>query len=192
MGAFFSRKLGPLRTWHWFVLVLALGAAYVLYKRRKAGSGTSSTTPSTSTGSQSDYVPASPSPTDAALAGQPSQNSAPAASLSPDVLDALTQTFGAGSPLVSGLEDLATATSTASPSGYTAATGVFPGAPLQTVTPTPGALTGGVTPTTTVAKAPPAPAPKPKAITYYTYKKNVPLKKGETLHFAKGKGYYAA
>lgn len=40
-----------------------------------------------------------------------------------------------------------------------------------------------------------APAAKAKAITpvhYYTYKKDVALLKGQTLHFASGKGYYGA
>lgn len=35
-------------------------------------------------------------------------------------------------------------------------------------------------------KAPPAPS------RFYTYKKDVPLKKGQTVHFQTGKGYYAA
>lgn len=38
-----------------------------------------------------------------------------------------------------------------------------------------------------VARRPPAPA-----VRYYTYKRNVPLVGGKTLHFTKGKGYYAA
>jgi hypothetical protein len=52
------------------------------------------------------------------------------------------------------------------------------------------------TPTKPVAaKASPAKAPAKKVTTvapihYYTYKKDVPLKKGQTLHFATGKGYY--
>jgi hypothetical protein len=48
----------------------------------------------------------------------------------------------------------------------------------------------------TPAKAPAAvakTAPKaPTKVTYYTYKKNVPLPKGTSLHFTSGKGYYAA
>jgi hypothetical protein len=44
------------------------------------------------------------------------------------------------------------------------------------------------------AKVPPKPAAKvvPKKITYYTLKKNVPIGPGQSLHFTKGKGYYAA
>lgn len=33
---------------------------------------------------------------------------------------------------------------------------------------------------------------KPATHKYYTYKKNVPLRAGQTLHFTRGKGYYAA
>lgn len=50
-----------------------------------------------------------------------------------------------------------------------------------------------VSSTTTASKtAAKKAASTPKKITYYTYKKNVPLKAGQTLHFTKGKGYYAA
>ena len=51
--------------------------------------------------------------------------------------------------------------------------------------------------TPTKAKAVPKPATKapaksPAKIVYATYKKNVKLKAGQTIHYKKGKGYYAA
>lgn len=51
-----------------------------------------------------------------------------------------------------------------------------------------------VSSTTTASKtaAKKAASTPAKKITYYTYKKNVPLKAGQTLHFKKGSGYYAA
>lgn len=63
----------------------------------------------------------------------------------------------------------------------------FP-APTTTVIMQPPQVQEHTTKTKVAAKK----ALPPTPTKYYTYKKNVPLRAGQTLHFAKNKGYYAA
>lgn len=170
ISATLTRKIGPLPAWAWGTLLVVV--AYVIYRRRRnSGAGTTNA-PSTSgapnypggaeivTGNT-----AQPSAQDAAMSGQPSTNYPPGAMLDQSTLDSL---FGAGSPLVTGLEDF-------SNSAYLY--GINPGGPnagipaeasggggVNVSVPTPAAHTGGLTPVTTKAKSKPAvkaPAKKP-------------------------------
>lgn len=59
--------------------------------------------------------------------------------------------------------------------------------PNITVTPPAVTVINQTKASKTAAKKATAPAPKK----FYTYKKNVPLKPGQKIHFTKGKGYYA-
>jgi hypothetical protein len=88
--------------------------------------------------------------------------------------------------------DLASAIDTINNDTVAAIAGItFPQPTVNITVPTgPGSP---VSKTTTASKTAAKTAAAVKTPTrYYTYKKNVPLRKGQTLHFTSGKGYYAA
>lgn len=201
---FLKRKYGPLPVWGWAATAVLLVVGYVIYKRRAAQSSSAGAPVA---GPQAgSYIPASATgDAAAAQAGQPSQNSSPADSLSPDVL---SQLLGPGGPLPTAIEDVATAIYNNGAGGYATATGTPPQTPETTATTTPGASTGGPVPITITVKTQPTvsspkpaaakptrqtPAPKrTAAVRYFTRKSQVKLKRGQSVHFKKGLGYFAA
>lgn len=73
--------------------------------------------------------------------------------------------------------------------GASIAAATFPPPSVNITVPPATVINQTVKSKTAAKKAALAPSKKPTK--YYTYKKNVPLKAGQKLHFAKGKGYYA-
>ena len=181
---FLTVKHGGLPTWAW----LAIGAAGIgvgLWLRRRmtsssaAGSVVSSAAPSGTsypdlTAAGAGGGVAAPSSTTGGYApsdliGAYEQGGTDAAANFANALNLVQSLQGAlgGGVGVSGV--------TASSGGYQTPSAPPPGpSPVKSST------------TTAIAKAAKAPT------RYYTYKKNVPLAAGQTLHFTKGKGYYAA
>lgn len=186
-GKGLSKKIGPFPLWSLIVIAVVL-IGFIILRKRSSGS-TNATTDNAS-----GFLSPNVQPIDNAQAGQPSMNSAPASGLDQSTLDALTSAIGASQPtdyvtktdLSGQLNDLQDSLSA------DIASATFPGAgssPLKTTTT--AAKPQASKPTATPTKKTTASAPKP-AVKYYTYKKDVPLKKGQTLHFTTGKGYYAA
>lgn len=172
-----TRKVGPLPVWAWAAIVLVI--AFIVWRRRK--SSTAGTTSGASPGGATivtGNTPATAGPQDAALAGQPSTATPPAAGLDPATLDSLV---GPDSPLVSALNALALAPYTAPTPDATASGAGTGGGAVST--PTIGASTGGFTPTTTVAHSTPlAPPAKPApAKPFGGIVSKVRLKNGATL-----------
>jgi hypothetical protein len=186
-----GRKFVGLPLWAWGAVVLVLGAGYYIYRRRASSTSGTSGAGTSNEPAGSDYVPSS-SPVDAAQAGQPSTNSAPGASLSPDVLTSL---LGPDSALVTALDQLVGAQPAPEYNPPPPSTGGVTPVPITISVATPGA-THGLVPTTTAAAHPASPAKPaiksaPAKVTYFTYKKDVKLKSGQTLGYTAGKGYYA-
>jgi len=174
-GKGLSKKMGPFPTYVWLILgVVILGFLY--YRHRNAsgggiaapGSANQSLTPNNV------YVPAQ-------SAGSTSGSDTGSGSDSPNTFptDYATET------------DLSNAIDSINNSTAQAIAGITFPSPTVNVTPPPATVIEKTTASKTAAKVA-ATAAAPKKITYYTYKKNVPLKAGQTLHFTSGKGYYAA
>lgn len=149
-----GRKVGPLPLYVWLLLGAAVG--YLVWRHGKMVGGAGTT--SGNVGAEVVSGNTTATPVDAALAGQPSTNYAPANQIDPSVLDSL---LGSGSPLVTALNGNADAAAAAASGGgslYATSTGdgsaSNPGG--QTAVATPGTQTGGYVPTTTVATTKPA------------------------------------
>lgn len=184
-----KEKKGPLPVWAW-ALIVAVGA-FLAY-RRYAGSATSpaSSTTSTPTGSAvSDQTPVTSGDT----GSPPASGQGSAADNVNDTL--LSQLSGLGSSV-----DALTAAVQTTPA-FSGAGGDFSGSSgamvydYPPISDTGSTSTGnGAVPATSTTPAVTHPAAKVASTPtrYYTYKKNVPLAKGQALHFTTGKGYYAA
>lgn len=140
-----SKKYGPLPFWAWVAIVLALGAGYVIYKRRQSTAQNTSTsaTGTDTTGNTTDTgAPGSSSGDTTPQTGGDGSNEAGGYGGGSNF---------AGSPLDQDLQALTAAITALIPGQGVPTT---PTAPIPTSTgwtsvPTPGATTGGVTPVTT-------------------------------------------
>lgn len=140
-----GKKVGPLPAWGWGLIILAVLAWFLFF--RKSNGGTTATSGAGDTGGSS-YVPQDNSgQINAAQAGQPSQNSAPADGLSPDVQGTIMTT---PSDLTSALTTALQNAYAGGAGGYMGATGYFdPGLQLAsqsvaaTSTPVSGAKPSG-------------------------------------------------
>lgn len=188
-GKGLSKKIGPFPLWS----LLAVGILLVLVivmRRRSANAATATTDNASGFLTPQGNV----APIDNASAGQPSTNSAPSSGLDQSTLDALTSAIGASTP-----SDYVTSTDLQQQLDQL---GNSVGAQIASATLQPLQVTvktTAATPTSTKTTKAKTVAPGTKtgtkskaAVKYYTLKKNVPLKKGQTLHFTHGKGYYAA
>ena len=175
-GKGLSKKLGPFPTYVWLALgVVILG--YLYYRHRQAAGTSSSLTAggmNQSLTPSSVYVPAQ-------SGGSTSGTDTGGSSSSPNTFptDYASQT------------DLQNAIDTIDNNTASAIASITFPQPNINITSPPAVVQQSTTASKTAAKKA-ATVAAPKKITYYTYKKNVPLKAGQTLHFASGKGYYAA
>ena len=173
-GKGLSKKLGPFPTYVWLALgVVILG--YLYYRHRQssgtalaAGGMNQTLTPSNV------YVPAQ-------SAGTTSGSDTGSGSDSPNTFptDYATQT------------DLQNAIDTIDNNTAGAIAAITFPQPNINITSPPAVVQQTTTASKTAAKKA-ATATAPKKITYYSYKKNVPLKAGQTIHYTAKKGYYAA
>ena len=174
-GKGLSKKLGPFPTYVWLGLgVVILG--YLYYRHRQSsgagpGSLNQTTTPS------SVYVPGQ----SGGGSGSNSGSDTGSGSSSPNTFptDYATQT------------DLQNAIDSVNNNTAAAIAGITFPQPTINITPPPATVIEKTTASKTAAKVH-ANAQLPKKITYYTYKKNVPLKPGQKIHYVAKKGYYAA
>lgn len=187
-GSGLSRKVGPLPLVAWAGIGLA--AVAILYLRSKRV--TTSTVPTDTTSPASGGVDLVTGGTAAqqAYGGGPSANASPYAQLSPEVQQALTDyrgsladsvltAFDTGNAQLAGIISSYGGTQ---PTSSTAQVSAPVAAKATASKPKPATATQ----TKKVAATQPAPATK-----YYTYKKDVVVKKGQSLKFRAGKGYYA-
>lgn len=190
-GSIATRKIGPLPAWAWLA-ILAVGV--YLYSKRGSGATVQASTVQASTpDSSSGLVPS---------AGSGSGGVAST--------DALLQAYGQqGSELLSALANSeANVTQLAGQQlAYNASqttNGAIDTSAGANVSPQPGGsnapyirfifqpaekAAASATKTATTVKKAATPAKPP---TYSTYKRNVKVGAGQTVHFATGKGYYAA
>jgi hypothetical protein len=167
-GKGLKKKLGPFPTYVWLLGGVVIVVGY-LYLRRKNSSSTA--------GSENQSIIPSGviTPTQSAATNPNVDTSDSSPNDFPT--DYATQT-----DLQSGLDNLN------SEVGAQIAAITFPQPNVNITVPT-----ASVAATTTKSKVAAKKAvTAPAKITYYTYKKNVPLKAGQTLHYTSNKGYYAA
>lgn len=193
-----SKKLGPFPRWVW--LLLGLLVAVFVFRRMRGGSGGSvQATPTqslvtSSPDAQMGAVPSAGAPGDtgqttsdlvSALGGQQASLLQALEAQSQDVL-ALAQSQIAAAQTQTSLGSFNTQTQPATapqPGGSNAPAIVY-------VSPTVYTSPGG-------SASPPSPAPVKASSTstptkFYTYKRDVKLASGQTVHFRSGRGYYAA
>jgi hypothetical protein len=179
VGGGLKKKIGPLPVWGWVAVAGGVILVYYLYSKNKSAS------PATGATDTNLLPTANVTPQQAASAGTPSPNSP--LSLTPDVLSSLgiqpAGDYTTNSDLQSQLGMLG------SELGAQIAAMTFPTPVVNITTTTPkgSASKATVTPATQTKSKVPA-----KKIVYYTYKKSVKIAKGQTIHYAKGRGYYAA
>lgn len=193
-----TRKLGPLPVWAW--ALIALVAGYFVLRRFSPGSSgatalTSSATPATTAASPDSSLgltttAGSPGDTGqttsdlvSALGGQQSSLLAALESANQDVVSlAQSQLSALQSQTTAGSFQTQTDAGVGSqPGGSNAPTYVYLSPTVAgTVTAPPAASMATVRSTQT------------KPIRYYTYKTQVPLAPGQSVHFTTGRGYYAA
>ena len=135
-GGGLKKKVGPLPAWAWGLLVLAVLAWFLFFRR--SNSGTTATTGAADTATSTLYPQDNATDLNAAQAGQPSTNSAPADSLSPDVLSALQ---AQNSDLVTALSGAFQSSFTSGVAPYATATGYGLALPVDTPAPEQGAAT---------------------------------------------------
>lgn len=175
-GKGLSKKLGPFPTYVWIAGGAIVVLGYLYYRKRSSAS--SAAAPGSSNQSIIPSGVVIPSSTTGAT--DTTGNTDTSAS-SPNTFptDYATQT-----DLQSGLDNLGNQV------GAQIAAITFPQPTVNITVPPAHVATSTVASKTAAKKA--AVASAPAHITYQTYKKNVSLKAGQTLHYAKGKGYYAA
>lgn len=184
-----TRKLGGLPVWAWGLIAVAGLAAGIYLKRRStnaSGALATGSTPSvdnTGTTSYPDFSGATAGGSSGGGTPAPAQGIDPAQYVN-DVLSSFQG--GAANALANFQNGVSLGQQFPITSGGNGA-GVSPSSQV----PAPAQVPAGVASTphstaTSIGKAAPSP------IRYYTYKKNVPLATGQTLHYTKGKGYYAA
>lgn len=191
-GSIVTRKLGPLPAWAWLA-ILAVGV-YLYSKRTVSAAGVQTQSVQAATpDSSSGLVPSAGSgaggvsSTDALLQAYGQQGSELLSALANSEAN-VTQLAGQqlaynASQTTNGVVDTSTGANVASqPGGSNAPTFAFS---------FPGVTNAAVKATSTVTAVKKAATPA-KPPSYSTYKRNVQLKAGQTVHFASGKGYYAA
>jgi hypothetical protein len=181
-GSGLKKKVGPLPVYGWVAVVGGLILVYYLYARNK--------TASPATGATDVGLPLTQvTPQQAASAGTPSPNSPITGQLDPSVLASLgiqpAGDYVTSTDLQSQISGLS------SDIGAAVANVTFPTPTVNVqVKAAPTAAAPAVA--TAAKKATNATTKARSAITYYTYRKNVKLSKGQTIHYAAKKGYYAA
>jgi hypothetical protein len=169
-GKGLSKKLGPFPTYVWVLIGGVVIVGYIYYRKRQTTAGSQNqqiipsgvVVPPTSTSTPSDNTVSSPVNFPTDYATQT------------DLASAIDQVNNQTA------QDIAAIT--------------FPQPTINLTVPTgpnnPVATTTAKTKSTAKKVAAATAASKPRR--YYTYKRNVPLRAGQTLNFARGKGYYAA
>lgn len=143
-----GKKIGPLPAWGWGLIVFAVLAWFLFF--RKSNKGTTAGVVQSGQSSYVDPVSQNAGDVNAAQAGQPSTVSAPADSLSPQVLDALN---ALPSQVSTAVQDAFASSYAMGASPYATATGYGAVAPLNT----------GPTQGTATVSAPTATKPQAKA-----------------------------
>lgn len=203
-SSFLAKKAGPVPVW--LLLVGLAGAGYWLYRRYQSGASSAITaTDSSTVASPAASLGLAPSTGTSTDTGTTSTGSADTSSATPDLVSALG---GQQASLLSELEQVnqdvvGLATSQLNYAQTQTTLGSFN---TQTQ-PAAGSQPGGSNAPVVYYMAPNAVAPQPgagpaaaapvKAATstptrYYTYKRDVPLAGGQTVHFVSGRGYFAA
>jgi hypothetical protein len=179
-GKGLSKKRGPFPTYVWAIIGAVIVLGYIYYRRKKNTSSTS--------------------------AGSLDQTVIPSGVISPNQNDGASggTTSDSGSPNVfpsdyASQTDLATAVGAIEDNTASAIAAItFPQPQPTPSNPTPVNVTltvptSKVSQSTTTSKTAAKKAAATSAPTkYYTYKKNVPLKAGQSIHYTAKKGYYAA
>lgn len=172
IGKGLKRKFGPLPVYVYLIGIVAV-VGYIIYRRRQSGLPVG--------GSQNQQVIpiAIPSGGQSGRGVTTGTSSTGGNDTTPTPVDFPTD-YVTSTDFENGINDLKDSTS------KSIASITFP-SPNITITPPAVTVINQTAKSKQAAhKAAPATATK-----YYTYKKNVPLKAGQKIHFAKGKGYYA-
>jgi len=198
-----KRKVGPLPLYGWVLLAVGVVGYFVFFRGSKSSTGVAvsslpgAATSATDYGQSTGDIPSAGSPgaSDSATSdlvsalGAENSNLLSALVQTQSNVVALAQAQGQNLLASQTLPNDTTigATVQAQPGGSNAPT-------VQYVFPN---VTGSISSTATkaAAKTSSAGSTAKKAVTpvkYFTYKRDVPLKAGQTVHFTSGKGYYAA
>lgn len=195
IGARLTAKAGPLPVWAWAAMILVGG--YLVYRLRGGGSSTATTAATSSDTSSAGSVDTSSTPVGSGDVSSDT-GSAGAGGAASNVNDSLLSQLSGFQSSIDALTAAVQTTPGYSQPDMAYPSPGFPGAPLQTSTPSPAAK---------VAAPAPRPSATPRApakIHYYTYapgraprneKRNEAPAHGPAgtrLHFARGKGYYYA
>ncbi len=198
-----KKKLGPLPLYGWVLIVLAVAAYFLFFRKGTVGSSTAPETaaaiPVQSSADQSaGLVPSAGSPSDGGSSTSDLLNAYGAETAA--LTGALLQTQANVVALAQGQQG-ALASQTAVPAIDNSNGSLVGSQPGGANAPTfnfsfPGITNTATKPVATAAKTTvSAGATAKKAATpikYQTYKRDVVLGKGQTVHFTTGKGYYAA
>lgn len=187
-----TAKAGPLPVWLWAVVILGAFLAWQHFRGggdTAVGASTSDQTPVTTGGDAS---------SDVGVAG----GGSPASNVNDGLLSQLSGMQSSVDALTAQVQSMPAFSSDAGTAGSGSTIpndgSMFmdnqgpPGGLPEAGPPGPAGPRGPAGKQAPVVKPPAAKAKAPAKIRYYTLKKNVPLKKGQTLHYTKGRGYYAA
>lgn len=188
-GKGLKKNLGPFPTYVWLLIGVIAVVGYIYYRRRQSQTAASSIAGSLNqqTIPSGVIIPPSSSGTSGSLPASSTGDTGTSASPNTFPYDYATNT-----DLQSGLNDLSNQVG-AQIAGIT-----FPQPSVNITVPnqpnsqTPNSHPVTATQTSKTAAKKAAASVAPSHIRYYTYKKNVPLRAGQTLHFTKSKGYYAS
>lgn len=183
-----TAKAGPLPVWLWAVVILGAFLAWQHFHK-----GTDTAAPGASTSDQTPVTNGGDASSDVGVAG----GGSPASNVNDGLLSQLSGMQSSVDALTAQVQSMPAFSSDIGTAG-SGSTIPNDGSSISLPTQGPPGDTGATGPRgpagkqAPVVKPPAAKAKAPAKIRYYTLKKNVPLKKGQTLHYTKGRGYYAA
>jgi len=176
-GKGLSKKLGPFPTYVWLLIGVILVVGYIYYRRRQN---------QTSAGSQNQAI----IPSGVVVPPTQTSNNQGSGDTSGGQVN-FPSDYATQSDLANAITSINDST-TAAIAGITfpqpQPTPMNPNPPAINITIPASSVHQSTTKSKTAAKKA---VPTPTHIRYYTLKKNVPLKAGQKLGFAKNKGYYA-
>lgn len=180
-GKGLKKKLGPFPVYVYLIGIVAI-VGYIIYKKRQ--SGTSSTAGSLNQQVIPIAVPSGGQSGAASTQGTTQGTTQGFSDTASTPID-FPSDYVTSTDFQSGLDTLGNQI------GASIAQITFP-PPSVNITVPPATVIQQTVKSKTAAKKAAVKTTAQKPTKYYTYKKNVPLKAGQKLHFTKGKGYYAA